>query len=282
MSVNKSIFGSAGEASGFRSIERTWGQRYMLFSNVPFSILFEREPDWDHLFFTTSIDYVLCTEKGQPLLAIDFDGLGGGFDDVHGRYQQIRTADDDPHRKEKFDKKLEYARKNVFPYHVVASDEFQNLDEEIALTVVDGIIGNWLARKDFAERAQSVLDEHADELGEVPVGERGEAIDSLLFDEEYDTHLRHNPIISKRMEIMHQIAALSDNDLSFIGGASEPMKVADGWKARKYTLSHKDVGEVSARAVLRDSSWAHMTFDIAQLLAYSKLLQRLQERQPTT
>jgi len=291
--VKKSIFGSRGEAEGFDLIERTWGEDYRLFSNIPFALVFDPEPEWDtsHLFFKTSIDYVLCTKKGRPLLGIDFDGLGGGFDKA-GVYKQIKETPADQHRKVKFDFKLRHVAKHTrnedhssiytdFPYHIVASDEFQDLDDNIALTVVDGIIGNWLARKDFTERAQSVLDEHSDEIRGIPAEERGEAIDSLLFDEEYDTHLRHNPIISKRMEIMHQIAKLSDDDMSFIGGASEPVKVAEGWTARKYTLSHKDVGEVSATAVLRDSSWAHMIFDIAQLLAYSKLLRRVQERQPT-
>ena len=37
-----------------------------------------------NLFFTTSIDYVLCTKEGIPLLGIDFDGLGGGLQQLGG------------------------------------------------------------------------------------------------------------------------------------------------------------------------------------------------------
>lgn len=283
MGVNKSIFGSTGEARGFHSIEQTWGDRYRLFSNIPFSVLFEPEREWQNtsnFFFKTSIDYVLCTDAGKPLIAIDFDGLGGGFD-KDGRYLQVNNTSD-PHRKIKFDFKLKYAQRNDFPYHIVASDEFQNLDDDIALTVVDGIIGNWLATKDFEERAQSVLDEHADKIGGVPVGERREDIDDLLFDEEYDTHVKHNPILSRCLETIHQISAASDDDTSFIGGRSIPIEVADGWVSREHTISHKGMGKVSARAVLRDSSWVHsIIVEIAKLLAYSKLLRLLQAQQST-
>ena len=248
-------------------IERTWGQRYKLFSNVPFSILFEPEPDWEHLFFTTSIDYVLCTNKGQFLLAIDFDGLRGGFD-KYGRYNQVKEPHD-PQREKKFNKKLEYAARYNFPYHIVASNEFESLGDDIALTVVDGIIGHELADREFSRRAESGDFENL----------------SAAEDAEFDAHLRHNPIVGKCAEILAKIAAdhdIFDHDV-FRAPSREWIDIEDGWIARRCTIFHRNVGELSATAVIRDGTLAaSIVGDIAKLLVYSKLLRLLRERPSQT
>ena len=57
-------------------------------------------------FFKTNVDYVLCTKEGRPLLAIDFDGLGRGFD-RYGTYVNV-VETDDKYRKLKFDLKLKW------------------------------------------------------------------------------------------------------------------------------------------------------------------------------
>ena len=83
MSVKKSIFGSKSEERGFRSIEHTWGEKYMLCTQFPWSALFTPDPKWrdtSNLFFKTSVDYLLASSEGQPLIAIDFDGMGNGYD----------------------------------------------------------------------------------------------------------------------------------------------------------------------------------------------------------
>ena len=96
------------------------------------SALFTPDPLWRNTtsyFFKTSMDYVLCTNEGRPLLAIDFDGMGRGFD-RDGEYVQIE-ATKDRYRKSKFDFKLRYAIDNGFPYHIVASEEFNYLGDGI-------------------------------------------------------------------------------------------------------------------------------------------------------
>ena len=175
MAIKKSVFGSKGEERGFRSIEHTWGEKYRVFPQFPFSALFESDGsirDKSNLFFKTSIDYVFCTNEGVPVLAIDFDGLGKGFN-KNGQYIQAETTDD-PYRKSKFDFKIKYAEKDNFPYYIVASDEFDHLGQDLSLTVVDGIIGSVLAKKDFDQRIPSIIEEHR------------EAIDNLLPDEQQD------------------------------------------------------------------------------------------------
>ena len=165
MSVKKSVFGSKSEERGFRSIEHTWGENYAIYPQFPWSGLFIPDPKWkdtSNLFFKTSVDYVFCEKGGRPLLAIDFDGMGRGFD-RNGEYVQTE-ATSDPYRKAKFDYKLRYAKNNGFPYYIVSSEEFTRLGNDVQLTVVDGIIGSTLARQAFHERSESYVKEHVDAL----------------------------------------------------------------------------------------------------------------------
>ena len=93
MAVRDSIFGSRSEERGFRFIEHTWGEDYVVYPQIPLSALFTPDPKWrdtSNFFFKTSVDYVLCTNEGRPILAIDFDGLGGGFD-RDGEYVQVEA-----------------------------------------------------------------------------------------------------------------------------------------------------------------------------------------------
>lgn len=280
------------------------GDRYRLFSNIPFSVLFEPEPEWQdtsNFFFKTSIDYVLCTDAGKPLIAVDFDGLGGGFD-KDGRYLQVNETSD-PQRKLKFDFKLRYAEQHDFPYHVVASPEFDEIDQDIALTLVDGIIGHELARSDFQERATSVLEAHSEKIEDLDSDFKGDYIQSLLNGVETETLFEHDPITRKWGETLREIQSItgiysvgkekwefrtgfrSPGDVRLAKNLEE-LSTAQSGEAMvdcKHTIFHSEFGEVSEFVALRDvfGYSGAMAQDIAQLLTYRKLLRLLQEQHLT-
>ena len=308
MTVKKSVFGSRGEERGFRSIEHMWGEEYRVFPQVPFSALFEPDASWrdtSNLFFKTSIDYVLCTNEGEPLLAIDFDGLGRGFD-RDGQYVQVEETGEDPHRKLKFDFKLRYAKKSDFPYYVVASDEFRHLGQGIELTVVDGIIGTVLANRDFDDRISALVEEHRDAIDKLPPDEQYEYTQDLVIDQGAMSDLDYNPITQKVLAIRSQIEAISGS-WSWVESyrhCEEP-KLPDleglewygsveSFKARiaaisevervgcVFTLSDTPVGEVSDIVWMRNVGSYPQSLTLvrkfAELLACSKLLRLLRKR----
>ena len=305
MAVKKSIFGSKAEAQGFRSIERTWGEDYRLIPQFLFSGLFEPDnsiKDSSNLFFKTSIDYVLSTKEGQPLLAIDFDGLGKGFD-REGQYVPVE-ATRDLYRKPKFDFKLRYSQKNDFPYYIISYDEFEHLDDGFELTVVDGIIGSTLARRDFNERIQSVVDEHESIIDNLPSYEQHEYIQDLVISEEIDADFAFNPIIKRTAEVRSKIYAITGSHSwkssirsyeepalpnlkapGLFGSAESLQARADAmskvkWWGCVHTLSDTPVGEVSDIAWIRNVGHSHtLVREIAELLAYSKLLRLLVREQ---
>ena len=307
MTMKKSVFGSRGEERGFRSIEHTWGEEYRVFPQFSFSALFEPDASWrdtSNLFFKTSIDYVLCTQAGQPLLAIDFDGLGQGFD-RDGQYVQVQETRD-PHRKLKFDFKLRYAKKSVFPYYVVASDEFRHLGQGIELTVVDGIIGSELSRIDFRERIPSVVEEHRDIIDNMPPDEQSDYIQDLVTSQEVESDFAFNPITKKWSEVMNEIRQFSDltslkesyryyhepelPDLEGPGlfGSVESQRARfDAMDKIERVgcvcvLADTPVGEVSDMVWMRNVGHSlSLVNEIAELLAYSKLLRLLRKRDAT-
>ena len=293
MSVKDSIFGSKGEERGFRSIEHTWGEKYRLYPQFPWSALFTPDPRWrdtSNLFFKTSVDYVLSTVEGQPLLAIDFDGMGDGFD-RNGEYVPVRLTPD-RHRKAKFDFKLRYARENNFPYHIVASREFCQLGDGIDLTVVDAIIGSIIARKYFWEQAQFLIDEHVAEIANQPRWYQSEYANHLLIDLETECEVEHDPIVQKTFEVWNQITAITGEEVLYshsnrhfaepelptdFESRLEAMKKVVAWGCVT-TLFGTPVGEVSDVATVRANTCAVSISNIAELMAYSKLLRLLRRK----
>ena len=307
MPVKKSIFGSKGEERGFFSIERTFGESYRLFSQVKFAELFTQSSkpqpsEGLYHYLATSLDYVLCTREGIPVVAIDFDGMGEGFD-RDGEYVQCEPTKDRD-RKAKFDRKLHWAKTNGLPYHIISSRELNSLDDIDGLTVADGIIGVAMAVDSFRKRAVRVLEEHADAIDNVLFGEdRQEHINSLLNKVEVESYLEHNPICRQALEFRKQIVAMVGGEwfaktymmrYSFSTRAELPELCWPPWDDRRgvqrrvealgrvkanlcqCTMLDTPVGEVSAEVNIRNTSYsAILSKDIAEFLALKKLLVHL-------
>lgn len=303
MAVKDSIFGSKSEERGFRAIEHTWGKDYVVYPQIPLSALFTPDPKWrdtSNFFFKTSVDYVLCSNEGHPILAIDFDGLGGGFD-RDGEYVQVEAASD-RFRKRKFDIKLRFAEQNGFPYHIVSSQEFSYLGAGIELTVADGIIGSVIAKKRFLERAPSFLEEHAEEIERQPNWYKSEFIQDLATGLEVDCDAEHSKIFRKTCEVRDQIHSITGT-FSYPHGyltfeepecpSAEwpPWKNSEAFQRRvealkkvevwgcTVTISDTPVGEVSETVRVRNVAHSlSLVMEIGELMAWSKLLRLLRGR----
>ena len=285
MAVQDSIFGSKSEERGYRSIERTWGGKYAVYPQIPLSALFKPDPNWrgtSNFFFKTNVDYVICSNEGSPILAIDFDGLGRGFD-RNGEYVQVE-ATQDRYRKRKFDIKLRFARENNFPYHIVSSDEFNLLGDDVQLTVVDAIIGQTLANTSFSDRVQSFIDEHAEEIDMQPNWYKGEYVQDLIIDLEVDCEAEHSKIWQKKSEVYSEIYSITGRH-SYSQSyhfTEEPGVPSVAWDRVEVcgclvTIFDTPVGEVSEIFKMRNLGYSapSLVHDIGDLMAWSKLLRLL-------
>ena len=311
MGIKKSVFASKAEGDGFRSIEHEWGDTYRILPSFPFSALFEPDKsirDTSHLFYKTSVDYVLCTKPGKPLLAIDFDGLGYGHN-RNGEYVQMRKTED-PYRKLKFDFKLKYAERCEFPYYVVSYDEFEPMGETPNMAVVQGIIGYVIAKIDFQTRIEEEVRLHQSSIEALPAHEQYEYIGDMVSDLEYGSWLEHSPMEKRIGEVFNEIAKLGgevkrwNHDVLFEPdlpdleyrrpGSTHFFDVTrESFEARLTAMDkavrigsvcslNTSIGEVSDIAWMRNvgnfSQSMRIVKSVAELLAYEKCL-RLLNRQ---
>ena len=179
----------------------------MVCPQIPFSILFDPDEtirDTSNFFFKTSVDYVLCPNDGGPLLAIDFDGMGRGFNRRRLYIQFEPTYDRS--RKWKFDFKIRYATSYGLPYYIVSSEEFKHVGRDSALTIVDGLVGTEFAKRDVRERIPIVAEHHLHGIDEMPSHDQHEYLQDLVVGVEVESDFMHNRIVQKTAELRLSLA----------------------------------------------------------------------------
>lgn len=197
--IKKSVFGSKAERELFTSLHSRWTARFDLWPSLPLAQIVDvdsargylRDKEFD-FFLKTNIDYTLCTKSGYPILSIEFDGLGKGHSRQGEYIQQEPTLD--PHRKLKLDLKLKVAQKEKYPFFVVSFEESKPVHEDVGLTVVDGIIGQVLARQELQESLRTLYDKQKDHIESLHPSLQYEYVQDLVWDAEIQAELRWDPI----------------------------------------------------------------------------------------
>lgn len=199
MKIKKSVFGSTPEYDLFCRLQSRWSKDFDLWPSLPFSSVVElekSEPSLSHkernFFYNTNIDYTLCTKSGRPILSIEFDGLGKGYSSK-GEYIQGEESKD-PYRKLKLDLKIKIANKLGYPFYVISFEESKELSHTLNFTIVDGIIGQVLAKREFREKIKTLYDDNRDVIESLPVHAQKEYIQDLVLDAETIAELHCDPI----------------------------------------------------------------------------------------
>jgi hypothetical protein len=255
MGVNKTVFGSRAERSNYQRLISRWGDRYSLWHNIPFLNIFTRAPlinpdtydlrsmtisdiDWQRLK-KTSVDYVLCDPQfDKPLVAIDFDGIQDGFN--NGRNYIPESSQPSPWRSQIMSLKLKVAHGSLFPYFVVSSKHFADVSPRIRLCIVDGIIGEVLAKNatsarfatEVTARDLGITEQELDAL--TPRQQHG-LLQDFVFSVEIENDFEHNPIYG-------EVARLSDE----LGWPSMSQRFLDAPGTRR-SPNGKLIGEPVSR-----------------------------------
>lgn len=200
-----SIFDSSSEKELFQAISGSWEPRYHVYPHVPFANLIDLDPHLlsaEELSFLhrTTVDYVLVEGEGRPLLAIEFDGIGHGIS-RNGRYIQKVVSKRDPQRGWKLDLKVRVAKSIAFAFVVVSYDEKAVVDEETNVTIMHGIIGQFLASRQIVPRIKELIAEQQDQLDEMTEAEQNEAIQDMVFAVEIDADMEYNPVCRRAAEL---------------------------------------------------------------------------------
>jgi len=206
--MKRSIFDSNSEKKLFRKIDSRWSKYVEVYPQIPVKNVIgyhqiksldipEKAKDY---LLNTAFDFVVCElQSAIPILAIEFDGIGGGFSqDEQYIYKVIPIKD--PYRKLKMQRKLEACMFSMVPLVVLSFNEcdFINQSNDM-LMVVDAIIGQALEYQYYNKN----ISEHTQKLSEA--FEFGGSKAAEMYSIEIDVMAEQmNPIKNKIKEITNK------------------------------------------------------------------------------
>jgi len=199
------VFGSGSEKELFKTLVSEWSKQFDLFPSLPFASIVDIEdsklsPEERSFVFKTSVDYTLCTKQGQPLVSVEFDGMCHGFS-KNGEYIQVLPSSKAPNRKRKLDLKLRLCQELFYPLLVVSYDEKNPIGKDMALTIVDGLIGQALAGRYRHELLEQMVEDSRGNFEHLPPHEQHEFLQDLVSDAGVAAELTWNPLAKKAAEL---------------------------------------------------------------------------------
>jgi hypothetical protein len=90
--------------------------------------------------------------------------------------------------------KIKIAKKLNYPFYVISFEESKDLAPDLSLTIVDGIIGQVLAKKDFKESIKTLYNDHRERIESLPQSAQSEYIQDLVWDAEAIAELQNDRI----------------------------------------------------------------------------------------
>jgi len=296
MKLRKTVFGSKTEAKLYKSLVSRWSSKLSIYPNLPFSKIVQLDKNEFTLeerdyFYKTNIDFTICKLDDQPLFSIEFDGIGHGFS-RDGKYVQTCNMTD-PLRKRKMDFKLKVANKINFPFMIVSFEEIEFFDKEDSLTILDGIIGQILARKEFERRIGNVPAEIESYHPDI----RDEYIQDFISSSEVEAELMYDPIALKAAEMgqicfefgisSYTFIPLTDPPLPDIKDLFDIKAIEARINAMKKTIREGCRVEINtSKGIIAQESWVRnfegfgispisIVRNIAEYLAFKKVLSML-------
>jgi hypothetical protein len=294
MGIRKYVFASRAERNSYEKLARSWSKSHRIQSNLPFLNVFSiddinlSDEDAERLK-KTSIDFTLCDKDYSPIMSIEFDGLYDGVS-IGAAYFPSRDTRG-KWRQKIMELKIAIAQKSRFPFFVVGSEHFNDLSPELKLTIVDGIIGDVLARKAFQQKVESGFDPEevgysSENFNRLSGEERHEIVQDWVTGIEVQSEMDHNPIrrlaaqLSHSLDIQHcgsegKYFPELQGEPATIERAKEMM--ASLYVGASVTIYTKDRGQLSETVMLPNFESCGFGFglDLASAIAELVCLSRL-------
>lgn len=202
MCLRNNIFDGFHEHNLYKQIKSEWNNYFNVYPQLPFTKIFDieslavNEKEKDFLK-KTNIDISICDKNDKPIMCIEFDGLCNGYN-RESEYIQIRQ---DPLRKKKLQLKLEIASRYKFPFFIVSYEEKKYISEKIYLTIIDGIIGQTIAKMNFVREVNRYLNKEKDLIDSLNDYDRNEYFQDIAISAEVFLELKWDPIARAASEL---------------------------------------------------------------------------------
>lgn len=191
----------------FDQIERTFAPDVRVFHNLPLANILDVDdlPQGRLKDFAlkTSVDYTACHSLGAPLVSVEFDGEGAGFS-KSGMYVQ-RAPSRDRFRSFKLQQKLDLCRRADYPLFVVSWSEARTIWGTTGVTIAHGILGAYLARREYESRAREYLERWTPEFAETPERDRWMIEYQAADQASVDADFAWNPLTRAAAEMLRPL-----------------------------------------------------------------------------
>jgi hypothetical protein len=155
----------------FTSINSRWSDRFDVYPSLPFASVIDFSDEAlapsERTFLLNKpglhpVHEAWSTNAWSTTPQHRVDGLSHGFSRL-GEYVGLRPApSNDPRRHEKLDLKVRAVTKAGYPLVVVSYEEKNPIGKGLHLTIVDGIIGQVLADREYRELSRRLRRGHND------------------------------------------------------------------------------------------------------------------------
>ncbi len=274
MNIKKNVFSSESERKVYKSLDTVWGQKFNLFSALPFTnIINVQDTEFTEgerrYLRSTSVDFTLCEkDSDRPLVSVEFDGLSHGFS-RSGQFVETLQTQKDPNRKWKLDLKLKAAQEVFYPFYVVSYTEAYPFNESFQLSVLDGILSHVLQGiylpQFLSERADELDDRLENNFSTVKevyarIGEsysREDFIQDWITEKEIEMEYEFNPFAKKaselRVALLRKGVEISAKTEEWVDDPNDSFgtKLASGVQSRLEQL--RNASQTGAHVVLEGS-----------------------------
>lgn len=275
----KTIFDSKSELKLFKQLRTKWSGMVEVYNHMPVANVINVtqlegfKPNEINYLWKTSFDFVVASAQnhnfGEPLLVIEFDGIGQGYSYDH-EYIQTKEFASDPNRKWKMDTKLKAANKAGIPMIVVSDFEVNLIDENY--NILDGIIGDVLAMNEFRNRFNQESNILEQQIKDITDPEDIQfVVDDYGIEREIESKMKYNPIFAEATKLQYKLI-----EEKIVTSWGERHSIVDGKTTCTYFAKLNSGEEVTESVGIRkinckDSFAGGIATDIAELLVMKKI-----------
>jgi hypothetical protein len=226
-----------------------------------------------------------------PILCVEFDGLQDGYNVGQIYVPSPKSVPQNPWRQTITELKLKVAHCSLFPFFVVGTKHFEDISDEIRMTIVDGIIGEVLSSMETRKKFEEGFDPTEigytqEQFDKLPPYDQHEIIQDWVISVEVESDFKNNPICVKRGELDNLLRVKSFGyehkfipDIEDIEDVIERARGIDNATmiGANVTLHTDDFGDVTGEVWLprfRVPFYSDfgLSQDIAAIFALSKLM----------
>ena len=202
-----SILFSRKESLVLKSLEQRWAPQFRVYPNLPLSAVLDVDTQTldqreKAFFYKTSVDYTICKASCEPVLCIELDGIGDGYEASGVYTSSVEYLTDDAREKREWmlNFKLRVCNEGGLPLIIVNLNDVSKLRGE-ELSLLDIFVSDILITQRECELRNEGISEVIREHGEITE----EELETIDIGAGIDAEREFDIVEHRLLEIVEQL-----------------------------------------------------------------------------